>query len=182
MAVAGTAARTHARPRRRHHRGAADGGAGRRRRADLCPRPRRAGLRERRHGRPGRRRVRWGSPSSTSACTRSTRTPPRCSRPTSRAGTRVLPISLQDDELVVAMSDPANIFAIDDLRIVTGYEIRPVVSRGDRPRRGASTSSPPSQANVDDMVGDLEDAVGPSAGRATRTRRTTSERAPSPSS
>jgi type IV pilus assembly protein PilB len=37
----------------------------------------------------------------------------------------VLPIAIQDEELVVAMSDPANIFAIDDLRIVTGYEIRP---------------------------------------------------------
>jgi type IV pilus assembly protein PilB len=40
----------------------------------------------------------------------------------------VLPIAFQDEELVVAMSDPANIFAIDDLRIVTGYEIRPVVA------------------------------------------------------
>ena len=40
----------------------------------------------------------------------------------------VLPITIQDDELVVAMADPANIFAIDDLRIVTGYEIRPVVA------------------------------------------------------
>ena len=37
----------------------------------------------------------------------------------------MLPIKVQDDELVVAMADPANIFAIDDLRIVTGNEIRP---------------------------------------------------------
>ena len=33
----------------------------------------------------------------------------------------VLPIAFQDDVLIVAMSYPANIFAIDDLRIVTGY-------------------------------------------------------------
>ena len=36
----------------------------------------------------------------------------------------ILPIKIQDDDLVVAMADPANIFAIDDLRIVTGKEIR----------------------------------------------------------
>ena len=48
-------------------------------------------------------------------------------RPDARRYT-VLPIKVQDDELVVAMADPANIFAIDDLRIVTGKEIRPVVA------------------------------------------------------
>jgi len=31
----------------------------------------------------------------------------------------ILPIKIQDEDLVVAMADPANIFAIDDLRIVT---------------------------------------------------------------
>lgn len=40
----------------------------------------------------------------------------------------LLPIGVQNDTLVVAMSDPANIFAIDDLRIVTGREIQPVVA------------------------------------------------------
>ena len=40
----------------------------------------------------------------------------------------VLPIDVQDDTLIVAMADPANIFAIDDVRIVTGKEIRPVVA------------------------------------------------------
>ena len=41
---------------------------------------------------------------------------------------RVLPIGFSDDELVVAMADPANIFALDDLRIVTGCAIKPVVA------------------------------------------------------
>lgn len=40
----------------------------------------------------------------------------------------LLPIGFEDDRLIVAMSDPANIFAIDDLRIVTGREIQPVVA------------------------------------------------------
>jgi type IV pilus assembly protein PilB len=70
----------------------------------------------------------------------------------------VLPIKVQDDELIVAMADPANIFAIDDVRIVTGREIRPVVATESElvaaiDRFGAS------QANVGDMVGDLEQQV-----------------------
>ena len=39
----------------------------------------------------------------------------------------VLPVKFEEDKLVVAMADPANVFAIDDLRIVTGHEIKPVV-------------------------------------------------------
>ncbi|RJQ54515.1 MAG: type II secretion system protein GspE [Actinobacteria bacterium] len=40
----------------------------------------------------------------------------------------VLPIGFEDDNIVVAMSDPANIFAIDDLRIVTGHDVKPIVA------------------------------------------------------
>ncbi len=39
-----------------------------------------------------------------------------------------LPISFDGDSLIVAMSDPSNILAIDDLSIMTGYEIRLVVA------------------------------------------------------
>jgi type IV pilus assembly protein PilB len=40
----------------------------------------------------------------------------------------VVPIDLQDGRLIVAMADPTNVFALDDLRIMTGKEILPVVS------------------------------------------------------
>lgn len=40
----------------------------------------------------------------------------------------MLPIDLDNGQLIVAVSDPSNVFAIDDLRIMTGYEIKPVVS------------------------------------------------------
>ncbi|MBS3908306.1 MAG: Flp pilus assembly complex ATPase component TadA [Actinobacteria bacterium] len=40
----------------------------------------------------------------------------------------VLPINLDDDYLVVAMADPTNIFAIDDLHVMTGFDITPVVT------------------------------------------------------
>ena len=66
----------------------------------------------------------------------------------------VLPIKIQDDELVVAMADPANIFAIDDLRIVTGYEIRPVVSTESDVIAVVEKFATMNQ-NVDQMVGDL---------------------------
>lgn len=39
----------------------------------------------------------------------------------------ILPIDIEGEKLIVAMADPANIFAIDDLRIITGYDIKPVV-------------------------------------------------------
>lgn len=40
----------------------------------------------------------------------------------------LIPIDIEDNKLVVAMADPANVFAVDDLRIITGYEIKLVVS------------------------------------------------------
>jgi type IV pilus assembly protein PilB len=39
-----------------------------------------------------------------------------------------LPIGYDGDRLVVAMSDPGNVFAVDDVRAVTGMELRPVVA------------------------------------------------------
>lgn len=37
----------------------------------------------------------------------------------------------EGNELVVAMADPQNVLALDDLRIITGYEIRPAISTKD---------------------------------------------------
>jgi type IV pilus assembly protein PilB len=71
----------------------------------------------------------------------------------------VLPIKRQDDDLIVAMADPANIFAIDDVRIVTGMQIKPVVA-AQTELLAAIEKFNASQANVGDMVGDLEQSVG----------------------
>lgn len=72
----------------------------------------------------------------------------------------VLPLRVQDDELIIAMSDPANIFAIDDLRIVTGYEIRPVVA-AESDLLDAIEKFSSMHQNVDDMVSGLEDMGSP---------------------
>jgi len=41
---------------------------------------------------------------------------------------RALPIGFDDSRLVVAMSDPSNVFALDDIRTITGLEVKPVVA------------------------------------------------------
>ncbi|MFP5348066.1 MAG: type II secretion system protein GspE, partial [Actinomycetes bacterium] len=43
----------------------------------------------------------------------------------------VLPIRYDEDRLVVAMADPGNVFALDDIRSFTGMEVRPVVATRD---------------------------------------------------
>jgi type IV pilus assembly protein PilB len=39
-----------------------------------------------------------------------------------------LPIGWEDDKLVVAMADPSNVFALDDIRTITGSEVKTVVA------------------------------------------------------
>jgi type IV pilus assembly protein PilB len=41
---------------------------------------------------------------------------------------RALPIGFEGEALVVAMADPANLFALDDIRTITGLELKPVVA------------------------------------------------------
>lgn len=40
----------------------------------------------------------------------------------------VLPVAFDDNRLIVATADPTNVFVFDDLRIMTGFEIKPIVS------------------------------------------------------
>ena len=41
---------------------------------------------------------------------------------------RALPIGYEDEKLLVAMADPANLFALDDIRTITGMDVQPVVA------------------------------------------------------
>lgn len=40
----------------------------------------------------------------------------------------LVPISMEDNILTIAMADPLNVFTVDDLRVMTGYEIKVVIS------------------------------------------------------
>jgi len=43
----------------------------------------------------------------------------------------LMPVSAEEGALVVAMADPQNVLALDDLRIITGFEIRPAIATKD---------------------------------------------------
>lgn len=43
----------------------------------------------------------------------------------------LMPVSTEDSAITVAMADPQNVLALDDLRIITGYEIKPAISTRD---------------------------------------------------
>ncbi len=43
----------------------------------------------------------------------------------------LMPVELRDEVLVVAMADPQNVLALDDLRIITGRDIKPAISTKD---------------------------------------------------
>ncbi len=70
----------------------------------------------------------------------------------------VLPIKVEDEELVVAMADPANIFAMDDLHIVTRKDIRPVVA-AESDLLAAIDRFSANQTNVNEMLDDFEDSI-----------------------
>jgi type IV pilus assembly protein PilB len=42
-----------------------------------------------------------------------------------------VPIRRSGNRLTVAMSDPSNVFALDDIRLITGYEIDPILATAD---------------------------------------------------
>ena len=41
---------------------------------------------------------------------------------------QAIPIGWEDGKLVVAMADPSNVFAVDDIRAITGHEVKTVVA------------------------------------------------------
>jgi len=42
---------------------------------------------------------------------------------------QIMPISLIGDNLTLAMADPLNIFVIDNIKVLTGYTINPIIAR-----------------------------------------------------
>lgn len=41
---------------------------------------------------------------------------------------KAIPIKKEDNKLLVAMSDPMDLFAIDDIKMTTGYDVQPVIA------------------------------------------------------
>lgn len=40
----------------------------------------------------------------------------------------IIPLRLEDGKIIIAMTDPMNIFAYDDVKLATGYEVTPVIA------------------------------------------------------
>jgi type IV pilus assembly protein PilB len=65
-----------------------------------------------------------------------------------------IPIAFEDGSLVVAMADPANVLAIDDIRAITGLDVLPRVATKTEVEDGISR-----MARFDDSVSDLGDLL-----------------------
>lgn len=52
---------------------------------------------------------------------------------------QVIPVSLRDNTLIVAMVDPSNIFAVDDIKFLTGYRIEALIASESSMRQALDT-------------------------------------------
>ena len=68
----------------------------------------------------------------------------------------ILPVNRAGSTLIVAMSDPSNIFAIDDVKFLTGYDIEVVVSAEESIQR-AIVKYYDSSASIDEVMADFDD-------------------------
>jgi type IV pilus assembly protein PilB len=74
---------------------------------------------------------------------------------------RVVPVNRAGSSLIIAMADPSNILAIDDLKFVTGYNIEVVVASevGITGALDKYYQSKASALNLDEVMNELQDGV-----------------------
>jgi type IV pilus assembly protein PilB len=73
---------------------------------------------------------------------------------------QILPLSRVGAALTIAMADPTNVFAIDDIKFMTGFNIEPVVASEPAIAEAiekAYGSSSSQEANVDELLASMED-------------------------
>jgi type IV pilus assembly protein PilB len=75
----------------------------------------------------------------------------------------VIPVNRAGATLIVAMSDPSNIYAIDELKFITQYNIEPVVA-AESAIEDAIGRYYDKGPNLDDMIGEFDEEVDFSAG------------------
>jgi type IV pilus assembly protein PilB len=69
---------------------------------------------------------------------------------------QLIPVNRAGSTLIVAMADPSNIFAIDDIKFMTGYNVEVVVS-AEASIKLAIDKYYDQSASFDDVMGDLDD-------------------------
>src|SRR5512133_918934 len=68
---------------------------------------------------------------------------------------QIIPVNRAGSTLIVAMSDPSNIFAIDDIKFMTGYNVEVVVAP-EAALKSAIDKFDDQSASLADVMGDLE--------------------------
>jgi type IV pilus assembly protein PilB len=69
----------------------------------------------------------------------------------------VIPVNRAGSTLILATADPSNIFALDDIKFLTGYNIQPVVSAEEAIKRAIEKYYDQS-ASLEDVMGDFDDS------------------------
>ena len=79
---------------------------------------------------------------------------------------KIMPISLRDNVLTVAMADPQNIAALDDLRNMLGIDVRGAVSNHKDVEAAIARHYADREESIEDVIGQLEagNEDGPSTG------------------
>tara|TARA_R110002072_G_scaffold173600_1_gene328236 strand:- start:34044 stop:35753 length:1710 start_codon:yes stop_codon:yes gene_type:complete len=76
---------------------------------------------------------------------------------------KIMPISLKNDVLTVAMADPQNVGALDDLRNFLGYDVRGAVSSLAEVEAAIERYYADSEESIEDVINEMED-LGDGAG------------------
>ncbi|MCA9503827.1 MAG: type IV-A pilus assembly ATPase PilB [Spirochaetaceae bacterium] len=70
----------------------------------------------------------------------------------------VVPVNRAGSTLILATADPSNIFALDDIKFLTGYNIQPVVASEEAIRRAIETYyAEPEEDLLEDVMADFDD-------------------------
>jgi len=69
----------------------------------------------------------------------------------------VVPVNRAGSTLILATADPSNIFAIDDIKFLTGYNVEVVVASEDQIKRAIDRYYDKS-SSLDDIMGDFDDS------------------------
>ncbi len=70
---------------------------------------------------------------------------------------KIMPISLKNDILTVAMADPQNMAALDDLRNFLGYEVRGAVSNHQDVEEAITRHYADKEDSIEDVIGKMEE-------------------------
>jgi type IV pilus assembly protein PilB len=72
---------------------------------------------------------------------------------------QIIPISKMGNKLVVAMVDPLNVFALDDIKAITGFDITPIITTGKDVKEAISQYYEESAGTaIEKIVDDIKDS------------------------